>query len=358
MQIDSVFDGPTMSRSECMKEPVEYWTILILEPSSWHYNLENVLSAALANESSLQVALLVIIGYALGIAVVEWSKMAFYFDTLMGDHKFSQIESTLLSPDKHDALLFDDESFSRSRKYFWVVDALSAFIDSLSDSVLTWERYREDHVAPFLDMEHWRELPAFTQHLKVAEIEIGKLSSIRSSLEKHLERTKLLRDGLFNASAVIESRAASDLGFNVKLLTYVSVFYLPLSFCTSLWSTTDTFNFKTLAIVMSLVAFMTYAIIFNLEHLVQSGSRIYRTYKNRVIMRMTTDIHDKTWSDRASRFKQFEPDRRSKKPTDWYIVLAILILLVRDIRRWINRIFHPSSTAGKARIKEHAAASV
>ena len=30
---------------------------------------------------------------------------------------------------------------------------------------------------------------------------------------------------------MIESRAASELGRNVKLLTYVSIFYLPLSFC-------------------------------------------------------------------------------------------------------------------------------
>ena len=346
-----------MSRTECLKKPMEFWTILILEPSSWHYNLENILTAALADESSMQVALLVIIGYAFGIAVIEWSKMAFYFDTLMGDHKFSQIESTLLSPDKHDALLFDDESFSRSRKYFWVVDALSAFIDSLSDSVLTWERYREDCVAPFLEIEHWRELPTFLQHLKAAETEIGKLISIRSSLEKHLERTKVLRDGLFNASAVIESRAASDLGFHVKLLTYVSVFYLPLSFCTSLWSTTDTFNFQNLAIVMSLVAFATYAIVFNLEHLVQYGSRVYRSYKHRVIRRMATDLHSKTWTNRANRFKQFEPDRQSTKPTEWYILWAMILLVVGDIRRWTYTVFHPSSSARKARIKEYVAAS-
>ena len=37
---------------------------------------------------------------------------------------------------------------------------------------------------------------------------------------------------LFNASAVIESRASTRLGENVKLLTFVSIFFLPLSFCT------------------------------------------------------------------------------------------------------------------------------
>lgn len=37
---------------------------------------------------------------------------------------------------------------------------------------------------------------------------------------------------LFSASAVIETRAATYLGENIRLLAYVSIFYLPLAFCT------------------------------------------------------------------------------------------------------------------------------
>lgn len=36
---------------------------------------------------------------------------------------------------------------------------------------------------------------------------------------------------LFNASAVVESRLSTRLSQNVRLLTYVSIFYLPLAFC-------------------------------------------------------------------------------------------------------------------------------
>jgi hypothetical protein len=36
---------------------------------------------------------------------------------------------------------------------------------------------------------------------------------------------------LFNASGVMESRASTRLGENVKLLTFVSIFFLLLSFC-------------------------------------------------------------------------------------------------------------------------------
>jgi Mg2+ and Co2+ transporter CorA len=41
---------------------------------------------------------------------------------------------------------------------------------------------------------------------------------------------------LLDQLTVIESRAATRLGENVKLLTFISIFYLPLAFCAGLWS--------------------------------------------------------------------------------------------------------------------------
>ena len=45
-------------------------------------------------------------------------------------------------------------------------------------------------------------------------------------------KTEADKQQLFNASAVIESRASTRLGENVKLLTFVSIFFLPLAFTT------------------------------------------------------------------------------------------------------------------------------
>jgi len=58
-----------------------------------------------------------------------------------------------------------------------------------------------------------------------------EIDNIALKLQAKRIEALALRDGLFSASVVIESRAATRLGENIKLLTFVSIFFLPLSFC-------------------------------------------------------------------------------------------------------------------------------
>jgi len=56
---------------------------------------------------------------------------------------------------------------------------------------------------------------------------------------------------------------------SVKLLTFVNMFFLPATFCTSLWSLSDAFfPIHVLIYVIILVALTTYTVIFNLNTLV------------------------------------------------------------------------------------------
>lgn len=312
-----------------------YWTILFMEPVSWYDDLENILREAVTEESSMQIACLVLVSYALQIATKEWQKMALYFDTLLDSNSTSLEDSTLLNPEKHDRLLFEDEGFSRSRKYFWVIDALTKFIEEIEEAEEAWERYRAHEVDPFLQDSNAEEYDILLYHLSQAKSEVSRLEVVRRRLEKHLDRTKVLRDGLFNASGVIESRASTELGRNVRLLTYVSIFYLPLSFCASLWSTTNTFSWTNLAITMVLLSFFTYVFTFNLERLVRHAHDLYTSYKRHIVDRMGADlgVQSSAWADRAKRFDVFEPDRRSTKPTDWYVLWASVLLAGRWWRR-------------------------
>ena len=177
-----------------------------MEPLSWYDDLENTLRTAVTEDSSMQAAFLVLTGYALHIATVEWQKMALYFDTLLGPKSVNDEDSALLSPDKHDRLLFEDEGFSRSRKYFWVIDALTRFIEEIEEAQDAWERYCSHEVEPFLQMPTWENREMITHNFETAKEEVARLETVRRRLEKHLEKTKVLRDGV--------SRFVSTRSFN------------------------------------------------------------------------------------------------------------------------------------------------
>ena len=167
-----------------------------MDPVTWYNDLEDILKDTVAEESSMQAAMLVLVGYALRTAAAEWQQMASYFDTLVGSDLLNQAESTLLSPEKHDLLLFEDESFSRSRKYFWVVEAVTTFIEKIADSLHAWERYQSQEVDPYLRLGDLKDHEKLLVGMENARVEVVKLKAVQFQLEKHLERTKLLRDGV------------------------------------------------------------------------------------------------------------------------------------------------------------------
>ena len=86
---------------------------------------------------------------------------------------------------------------------------------------------------------------------------------------------------------------------------------------------------------MVIISLATYVIVCNVEHLVKIGHDIYMSYRKRTVQRMFTDLRTNAWTDRARRFDRFEPDRRSTKPTDWYVLWAGILLLPRDVWRFL-----------------------
>ena len=196
--IDAVFGQAKRSVYNAQIPPDKNWTILFMEPISWYDDLEDTLRTAITEDISMQAAFLVLVGYALHFATLEWQRMALYFDTLLSPNSINDHESALLSPDKHDRLLFEDESFSRSRKYFWVIDALTRFIDEIEEIQDVWERYYIQEVDPALKQLTGNSYDVVARNLLKAKDEISKLNSVRRRLERHLERTKVLRDGVRN----------------------------------------------------------------------------------------------------------------------------------------------------------------
>ncbi|KAL2838260.1 hypothetical protein BJY01DRAFT_251061 [Aspergillus pseudoustus] len=135
---------------------------------------------------------------------------------------------------------------------------------------------------------------------------------------------------LFNASAVIESRAATKLDENVKLLTYVSVAYLPLSLCAALWAIDYSYHPAVFTTACVLLATATYVIVLNLNNITRAGKLAYYTgLRSGVIDSM---LGDDKWAPTARAFDQFRPQRQdSRTPSEWYIV----VLLLSIVGKWL-----------------------
>ncbi|PQE18870.1 ankyrin repeat-containing protein [Rutstroemia sp. NJR-2017a BBW] len=142
---------------------------------------------------------------------------------------------------------------------------------------------------------------------------------------KHQQETALtFRDGLSNFSALMESRASTRLGDNVKLLTYISIFYLPLTFCAALRAIPNITDSSTKN------PFMTNAVI------VGCVTQLYEPYSSSVIDRMVAKhssdgtggrrkATETKWEKRAKRFQSsFGPKRSDGEPSEWWIPVYVL----------------------------------
>ena len=142
-----------------------------------------------------------------------------------------------------DKLLFEDANFTYSRRYFWAYNSLgvindgiksmrSAYFDTFKDDF--WQgRNRTVWPYPYQDSAGktaYEKLMATVRHdLEKAVLELDVM-------HKKNERTRneifSLREQLFSGSSVRESRRAIEQGDNIKILTGVSMLFLPLTFVT------------------------------------------------------------------------------------------------------------------------------
>ena len=151
---------------------------------------ESRLKVRFSCRRSMRLAFLIIVVVALRIASESWRAMAKYVDELLNE------TDTILSPGDHDLLLFEDSTFRRSRKYFWAIDALSIFTDRITELIQTWNSYKESELSSDSSHDAKEEVLTITELLEEVDLEIAKVVSVNERFNTHLERVKLLRDGV------------------------------------------------------------------------------------------------------------------------------------------------------------------
>jgi hypothetical protein len=166
----------------------------------------------------------------------------------------------------------------------------------------------------------------------------------------------------------MESRTSTRLGENVRLLTFVSVFFLPLGLCVvsppiqsiisfppfplsltiglltvphkAIWSINESYSRTAHAITTVLVAAATYFITLNLNNLARGLRKVWAPRRRRLIEQMTM-VFSPRWDALGARFIAFQSSRdhssgRMRKPSEWMIVVFLGRLVVVGLGRGVK----------------------
>ena len=156
-----------------------------------------------------------------------------------------------------DELLFENNRFTYSRRYFWASQTLGLLSNEIKDMVAT---YRDTFTDEFWSGHHktlfpgtrdqssrysnWRKKLEHTR--RQFEKEISQLEEVFRTFQDQQKQIKNLREWLFSGTSVLESREAVSMakitveqGYNIRLLTLVTLFYLPLSYVTGIYGMTN-----------------------------------------------------------------------------------------------------------------------
>lgn len=200
-------------------DKARYWTMLLLSPSGffekpleipeWKKEWKKV--GSLPNKLSAEVACIV---YALKGVVNRWTELNEYISELLMEN--------FMDPKVYDGLLLDDKTFSRSKRYFWVIGCLNEFVESISDNIKQWELFRQARVIPFLPALRdtnpgtnpgtilGEELQQFQDLYKEADNLFEALEDLRSQFRFKLTTVRTLRDGLASLSSLAANQASKD----------------------------------------------------------------------------------------------------------------------------------------------------
>lgn len=150
---------------------------------------------------------------------------------------------------------------------------------------------------------------------------------------------------LFNATQVMESRQATLLGQDVRLLTYVTIFFLLLAFSTvgtgfdrndqgtnmeqSLWNINENYRRDTLIWIAAVVACTTYIVTFNLNWLAGVVGKWYQGFKVPLLQRMAVES-DEAWAKRGKDLSEFRV-KKEPKPSEWFLVFYVAGLFILPV---------------------------
>ncbi|KAE8449161.1 hypothetical protein EG329_008545 [Mollisiaceae sp. DMI_Dod_QoI] len=237
------------------------WTLLVLTPMEkvidkehirWKGDLERCSQIYGIKIGSLLISTLSAIDQGLDLALKAWEQV------------YKELERHLPPRDYYDTLLADEDHLPASIECFWVADRLSDIVPQLDHAIEEWSEWQHYRINyNLIADEH-----AFAMLGRI-EAHVQMINKLRQDFDELGKRAGAITQAIFNLTSVKETRESRVLGENVRLLTYATIVFLPLTFCTdllmnqSMWSINNMFNtgIKGFVIITPVLALITYIII-------------------------------------------------------------------------------------------------
>ncbi|OJD22515.1 hypothetical protein ACJ73_06140 [Blastomyces percursus] len=228
-------------------------------------------------------------------------------------------------------LMADDPQFSLSKTYFWALQTYKLFERTLEKTITTWETFKIDSLPKIRDgrisSENWdASVSSIDQSIELLKPKIDRI-------KRGMQDVRDLRESLQSTAAVFDSRTAVRQGGNIRLLTYITLLFLPLSFGTSIFSMQmiepSTATINAFAITLPVITIVSALLIFNLNSLTAAFDSAVRkgTFGLQRQMRLH---HRKEWKQRALALHQDDistepPVRKASKESSHWVYILFLI---------------------------------
>jgi hypothetical protein len=119
-----------------------------------------------------------------------------YVDELLG------AGAEIFDPELHDSMLSDDELFSVSRKYFWLINVLLTFDNIIRQNIEAWISYRDKFLLPLSyallggsgSGMTWKE--ELDEGIALCDKLVEDLGRVQKLFRDQRERTLALREGV------------------------------------------------------------------------------------------------------------------------------------------------------------------
>ncbi|KAF8251251.1 hypothetical protein K440DRAFT_615862 [Wilcoxina mikolae CBS 423.85] len=245
-----------------------------------------------------------------------WWKWEEVLDAL--DRQTSFPSTILFDHQTRQSILFEDDNFTNSKRYFWALQSLRLFGEQIEVTLRALP-----NIFCTLCLLDGNDFSQEEQE-RVLKSHITEFRAIGERIERKRQEIQGLSDGLFSASSVIEARLAADQNSNIRMLTLVTIAYLPLSFIASIYGMgalpKSANNLASFFIATAVACFITFSIVFNLRN----GEKIIFHYLRgrtaRLQKKMQKDS-DAAWKVRGMQLQEADRNKRIGVPasTWWYL---------------------------------------